>query len=480
MGFLVEEKIENVCLEIKDKGEVGIVPYLEIGNIDIINKVYSFTDKSSVKGCKLAKRGDILISRVRPTRGAIVLIKEKELCVSNAFTILRPISPISSSILWYYLAWNKQYLSYLGENCSGTLYPTISDKTVVDYPFPIPPLNEQKLIVEMLDAILPKVNSTKAHLEKIPVLLKKFRQSVLAAACSGRLTEDWREAKDITLYGNDLLAEIRSRRQKQYENLCYQHEANGERKPKKPILEIQIETTEYFEIPLTWIECHIGDIGEVSNGATPSRPQKEFWNGDVPWVSSGLVQNNRIKAAEEYITKKGFDKSSVKLLPKGTVLIAMIAEGKTRGQSAILDIEATINQNIAGIVIDHGLIVSEFLQLWFILNYNKNRNVGSGTGPQALNCDRVRELPFVLPPIEEQHEIVRRVEKLFTFADSLEIKYNKAIERVEKIDQSILAKAFRGELVEPDPNDEPAEDLLKRILEEKAKLEGGKKARKKK
>jgi len=86
---------------------------------------------------------------------------------------------------------------------------------------------------------------------------------------------------------------------------------------------------------------------------------------------------------------------------------------------------------------------------------------------------------LTLPSLEEQQEIVRRVEKLFALADSLETKYKKAIQRVEKIEQSILAKAFRGELADPDPNDEPAAELLNRILEEKAKLESGKEPRSK-
>ncbi|MGB2769491.1 MAG: hypothetical protein WBC88_07170, partial [Candidatus Zixiibacteriota bacterium] len=84
------------------------------------------------------------------------------------------------------------------------------------------------------------------------------------------------------------------------------------------------------------------------------------------------------------------------------------------------------------------------------------------------------------PSIQEQQEIILRVEKLFYLADSLEAKYKKAMERVEKTEQSVLAKAFRGELVEPDPNDEPAEELLKRILAQKAKLEVKRKTRKKK
>ena len=101
-------------------------------------------------------------------------------------------------------------------------------------------------------------------------------------------------------------------------------------------------------------------------------------------------------------------------------------------------------------------------------------------GQINISLTQARNIFIPIPPLEEQQEIVRRVEKLFTLADSLEAKYKRAIERVEKIEQSILAKAFRGELADPDPNDEPAAELLKRILEEKAKLEGKKKTRIKK
>jgi type I restriction enzyme S subunit len=82
----------------------------------------------------------------------------------------------------------------------------------------------------------------------------------------------------------------------------------------------------------------------------------------------------------------------------------MIGEGKTRGQSAILDIEACINQNVAAVVIDHGLIEARYLWYWFQGRYDANREVGSGSGPQALNCERVRELSFNLPPLEEQRK----------------------------------------------------------------------------
>ena len=114
------------------------------------------------------------------------------------------------------------------------------------------------------------------------------------------------------------------------------------------------------------------------------------------------------------------------------------------------------------------------------LNYQSELLLKKSKGSAINNLliGQIKEYQIPLPPLEEQHEIVRRVEKLFALADSIEAKYKKALERVEKLEQSILAKAFRGELVEPDPNDEPAEELLKRILEEKAKIEGGKKTRK--
>jgi type I restriction enzyme, S subunit len=108
-------------------------------------------------------------------------------------------------------------------------------------------------------------------------------------------------------------------------------------------------------------------------------------------------------------------------------------------------------------------VISAFLRRWFQLQYEATRERGSGSGPQALNCQRVRELPFVLPPLAEQNEIVRRVEQLFTFGDQLEARFAKARTHMDKLTQSLLAKAFRGELVPQEPDDEPACALLARI-----------------
>jgi type I restriction enzyme, S subunit len=113
----------------------------------------------------------------------------------------------------------------------------------------------------------------------------------------------------------------------------------------------------------------------------------------------------------------------------------------------IISIEATINQNIAAVVIGHGLVRPEFLWRWFQLRYEATRERGSGSGPQALNCERVRELPFVLPPLAEQDEIVRSVQEMFKRIDRLDARLQEARRDIEGLSASLMAKAFHGRLV---------------------------------
>src|SRR2546427_229713 len=133
--------------------------------------------------------------------------------------------------------------------------------------------------------------------------------------------------------------------------------------------------------------------------------------------------------------------------------------------------------DIASVLLEHGLVTSKYLWYWFQFQYEATREQGGGTGPQALNCQRVRELPFVLPPLEEQQEIVRRVEALFKLADMIEKRVESAAKRADKLIQAILAKAFRGELVPTEAelarlesgDYEPASVLLARIKADREK-----------
>ncbi len=338
-----------------------------------------------------------------------------------------------------------------------------------DLLFPLPPKAEQRRITAKIEDLLTHVNASRDRLAKVPKILKAFRQSVLAAACSGRLTEDWRDRHADVEPATTLLERIKETRLATAES----------RKDKKQIAEafeqarlsVDVDGLGFEDLPDTWCPCRVGAMGTVLNGSTPSRKEAKFWGGSISWVSSGEVRNNIIDTTREKITQAGYESCSVRLLPPGTVLLAMIGEGKTRGQSSILEIEATMNQNLAAVLISHGLLMSRYLWRWFHFQYEANREYGGGTGPQALNCQRVRELPFVLPPLEEQREIVRRVEILFKLADKIEKRIEAATKRADKLTQAILAKAFRGELVPTEAelarregrDYEPASVLLDRI-----------------
>jgi type I restriction enzyme S subunit len=173
-----------------------------------------------------------------------------------------------------------------------------------------------------------------------------------------------------------------------------------------------------------------------------------YWkDGTIPWISSGEVANCRIASSRENITQEGLDDSNAKLYPVGTVLIAMIGEGKTRGQSAILDIEACTNQNAAGILPDRNVIDPEYLWRWALAQYEVTRAVGRGGNQPALNGQKVRELVVPVPPMDEQRVIVKRVEDLLAVSDSMAERVDRALAALMEVDRATLTKAFRGELM---------------------------------
>ncbi|HOT58394.1 MAG TPA: restriction endonuclease subunit S [Spirochaetales bacterium] len=412
--------------------------YLEEG-------VFSFNERPS-RANRIAKRNDVFQARMKNTNKPIIINVPtfEGALFSTGFLQLRPYGNTYIEKLIYYYVQSSYFLEQRDELATGSTQEALTDSNAVKLIIPLPPLNEQKRIVEKLDAILPKVKSAKARLEKIPVILKKFRQSVLAAACSGRLTEDWREGKSIS---NNYL---------------------GEKIEEGP-----------YELQDDWLWVELKNISSSFQYGTSSKSEKE---GKVPVLRMGNLQNGLIDWSDLKYTN---DDSEIKkyALSYGDVLFNRTNSPDLVGKTSIYKEKRTAI--FAGYLIRINYkpeyINSDYLN--YCLNTERAKEwckqvKTDGVSQSNINAQVLSTFLIPLPPLEEQQEIVRRVEKLFALADSIEAKYKKALERVEKLEQSILAKAFRGELVEPDPNDEPAEELLKRILEEKVKIEGGKKTRK--
>jgi len=377
--------------------------------------------------------------------------------VGSTIVALKPIE-IEPGFLELFIKRSRQTIL---ETSRGTGLQHINQDVFWTLEMPIAPSDEQKRIVTKLSNLSEKVESCQIKLARAVKLLKRFRHAVLVAAYSGRLTADWREENANIEAASTLLTRIRAQRLTEAKN-------NKERSQIQESFTLDNtdasrDNTLSACRPESWAKCRIGSIGTVLNGSTPSRTHPEYWNGDIAWVSSGEVRNNIVTHAREYITKAGFENSPLRLLPRGTVLLAMIGEGKTRGQTAILDIQAAINQNIAALLLTHGLVQPEYVWRWFQFQYEATRERGSGSGPQAQNCQRVRELPFILPPLPEQVEITRRITNLVSLAENIEARLTKSQQLVRKIVPSLMSDALSGKLVPQNPKDEHAEKLLERI-----------------
>ena len=402
----------------------------------------SATDVKSLKNVFGA--GDILYGKLRPYLNKHGIATFDGIC-STDILVFTPTQKCDIRLANYFLDLDG-FIEYAVANSKGINLPRVSPGVVLSAPFPLPPLAEQHRIVSRIESLFNKLDRAKELAQAALDSFETRKAAILHKAFTGELTANWRAENPDT--SNQVLAEIA-------------HYATQKGKKEQ----VQIEEWISKSSILTdignsiWYKCNIGAIGVVTNGSTPSRKVDKYWDGSIPWVSSGEVRNSQIYFTNENITEEGFQNSSVKMLPVGTVLIAMIGEGKTRGQAAILEISATTNQNVAAIIIEHGQIVSKFLWYWLQREYQKNRERGNGTGPQALNCQRVRELDFVCPPLAEQQEIVRILDSLLE-KEQQACHLADIIEKIDLMKKAILARAFRGELDTNDPNEESAMGLL--------------------
>lgn len=337
---------------------------------------------------------------------------------------------------------------------TGSAIPHLNKELFFSTPFPLPPLAEQQRIVDRIESLFAKLDEAKEKAQAVVDSFETRKAAILHKAFTGELTAKWREEHYAT--DNTVLMDIKN------------YSSSWSAKEKDLLSREQAKSeVVVLDNGHKWIRCTIGAVGRVTNGSTPLRKEPKYWSGKIPWISSGEVRNNIIESSNECISEEGYANSSVKLLPIGTVLIAMIGEGKTRGQSAILNIEATINQNVAAIVVEHNCVLPYYIWYWLQMNYAKNREKGSGSGPQALNCQRVRELDFFVPNLKEQKEVVNILRKALAKEQQSKEAAEAVLDQIDLMKKSILARAFRGELGTNDPSEESAVELLKRGLEKK-------------
>lgn len=197
-----------------------------------------------------------------------------------------------------------------------------------------------------------------------------------------------------------------------------------------------------------WETVKLGEVADVNTGSTPKRGNKEYWeNGTIPWITSGETNNQYITKATEFITTKAVAETNCKIIAKGSLVIAMYGEGKTRGKCAELSIDATTNQALASITFTDSRMYKNFAKWFFEKNYEDMRMLSSGGVQPNLNLGIIKNMILPLPPLAEQQRIVKEIESRLSQATASETYIENALQQAEALRQSILKKAFSGELV---------------------------------
>lgn len=396
------------------------------------------------------KGGNFILSKIDARNRAFGIIPDeldKAIITGNFWTYSVDTNLIDTE--WFlYFTHSYNFIQICIESSTGSTHRKyLDEKAFLNHKVILPEIEEQKEMVKRYRRSSEISNNLTSAINTQKQLLSKLKQSILKEAIQGKLTADWRKQNPVNEPASELLDRIISIRLQEYISLLKEAAIKGNRKPKKPrgiLPQKEYSFEDDFDIPSTWQLTAIDKIGQVNVGSTPDRDNPAYWSGDINWVSSGEVANNYVNTTKEKISTTGYINTSVSLYPKGTVLMAMIGQGKTRGQTSILNIEACTNQNVAGVVISHGLVIPEYLWFLFLSRYEKSRSKAKGGNQAALNGQVIGSMPIPLPPLEEQKAIVEKVEVLMQKCQALEEEIKTSEANAQMLMQAVLKEAFEG------------------------------------
>ena len=510
-GKLPEGWVETYLSEICSKPQYGYttkssptgnVKFLRTtditkGTVDWSTVPYCLQNPDDILKYQLQDR-DIVISRAGSV-GFSFLVKNPPNNVVFASYLIRfkPFDNISELYLKRFLE-SGNYWVQLASMSAGNALQNVNAQKLSTLIVPIPPLAEQKIIAEKLDTLLAQVDSTKVRLEQIPQILKRFRQAVLASALKGELTSKWRIANKT---GQDISSFKDSVKKYRFENWVKEQEQKFSNKGKQPKNDswkkkyqeaIISQDITGKEIPDGWLFEPLDGLVYISAriGWKGLKASEYTVKGPLFLSVHSLNYGKEVNLAQAYhISERRYNESPEIMLKNDDILLCK--DGAGIGKLAIvknLNEPATINSSL--LLIRAGdFFIPEYLFYFLsgpdMQNLVKERMTGSAV-PHLFQRD-VKEFVLEVPPLKEQHEIVRRVEQLFAYADTIEKQVNSALTRVNSLTQSILAKAFRGELTaqwraeNPDliSGENSAAALLEKIKAERA-ASGGKKTSRKK
>ena len=413
-----------------------------------------------------AQPGDLLIAALADPVGRCCKVPEGlgTAIVKADCLRFRPNPSLQSDLIMFWLnspsgkAWVEKLSHGIGRL-------RISLKDLKEVPMPLPPLNEQRRIVAKIEALMARSGRAKEALDAIPALLDRYRQSVLAAAFRGDLTADWRTHHPDTEPASELLERIREQRRLLHDQANRGGRSKRYQEPARP------DANDLPDLPPSWLWVRWEEVGFCQNGR--AFPSADYTNNGVKLLRPGnLYVSGRLEWTEKNtrcMPERYADQHPSYLVGPSELIMNLTAQSladEFLGRVCLTDSNehCLLNQRLARLT---PVGLSPRFCLWLFKSpvFRRYVEAGLNTGSliQHMFTSNVDQFVFPLPPAAEQDAIVESVEHHLSTKDTVDAEAGKAAAALPKLNQSILAKAFRGELVPQDPNDEPAPELLARI-----------------
>lgn len=466
---------------------------------------YTFHERPS-RANRLVREGDILQARMQGTNKALLINKEldKQL-FSTGFFQVRPFKDTYNSKLLYYYFSSNTFLNKKDSLCSGSTQSALNDTEAKKLFIPLPPLPEQHRIVNQIEAHFSELENSIKSLKTAKAQLKNYRESVLKQAFEGKLTQKWRVAHTDELESAEsLLERIKTERKAIYEKklgkwevAVKEWEANAKegKKPVKPkkLKEMQLlsneELAELPGLPSDWLWCRPEDIASAEDYALGIGPfgsnlkVVDYRDNGVPLIFVRNITNKNFDLDPKFISEEKYLELIPHTVKPNDLVITKM--GEPPGDCTIYP----ETRNVAVLTSDclKFRVWNEYANRQFyshVVNSQITKkqlvSLTKGVAQKKISLDRFKSIKLPLCSTKEQHQIVNEIESRFTEADGMEKAIEESLQKAEYLQQSILKKAFEGKLVIQNPEDEPVNELLKRVEEEKKQYLKELKAQKKK
>lgn len=440
------------------------------------------------KGYTSFREGDVLFAKITPCmengKVAVVPALHNDLGFgSTEFHVMRSRGGIAPDYIYYFIS-SKRFRYEAEHNMTGAVgQRRVPAPYLAGCRIPLPPTAEQHRIVAKIEELFSELDKGVESLKTAREQLKVYRQAVLKHAFEGKLTAKWREENQDKLETPDeLLARIKREREARYQEQMDEWEAAveqweaegkpGKKRPKpKKLCELPALTSDELaslpQLPEGYVYTYLANLGDLGRGKSKHRPRNDpsLFDGPYPFIQTGEVKaaNRVVRDYSQTYNDAGLSQS--KLWPKGTLCITIAAN---IAETAFLGFDGCFPDSVVGFTALGGLVLPEYVELFVKAARVRIEAYAPATAQKNINLTTLENLVVPLCSLEEQARIVEQVESILSAIHENETEIEANLRRTEALRQSILKRAFSGQLVAQDPNDEPASALLERIKAEKA------------